>query len=610
MLSPDDRQLLLDALRPPDGANLDLAVGTTFTLDLHALLVAPLAFAMFDWTTGEDGTPNIVAVLESLRRHADRTTVFCQAGEIKVPSKYQSVLTYLEERIVPVTPRETDRIFHPKAWILRFTSDHGPTRYRILCASRNLTFDRSWDTLLTLDGEVRTDGTGDDLGFGSFVELLEELTPDDRPEIRRDLTTIQGELGDVRFELPDGFRDVRFHTVDGDRWPFPRDRDRTLVVSPFLTAGALSQLRSSQPDSDVLISRSETLDRTPLEGWPRRFVLSPLVVQPDALASSPEEESDDDGTELQGLHAKLFLFERGNEVRLFAGSANATDAAFNGNVELLAELVTSRDSVGIDQLLSPGDGEPAFRDLLDEHAATAVEDATESAAEAVERVLDLTRRRLGALRYDAHYTPATDELYGLELTATGELDLPPEIGSIRCWRLSAGSGHSYQVELSPSGFAVSFGHVAVAGITAFFTIEVTAEIGDHQDSSRFVVAAKLHGAPEGRRERVLTDLLTSRADVLRYLLFLLADLSGTGIDDLADALMTEPSGSDSRRFNIDDAPLLESLLSALRHDPSRLDHIASLIKELRSGERGDDLLPQDLDSVWEPIWEARKGLPA
>ena len=30
-----------------------------------------------------------------------------------------------------------------------------PVRYRVLCLSRNLTFDRSWDTALVLDGELR-----------------------------------------------------------------------------------------------------------------------------------------------------------------------------------------------------------------------------------------------------------------------------------------------------------------------------------------------------------------------------------------------------------------------------------------------------------------------
>ena len=37
MLDPDDRHLLVEALKPPPGMTLDIAVGTTFTLDLQAV---------------------------------------------------------------------------------------------------------------------------------------------------------------------------------------------------------------------------------------------------------------------------------------------------------------------------------------------------------------------------------------------------------------------------------------------------------------------------------------------------------------------------------------------------------------------------------------------
>jgi len=49
MLSTRDRRLLLDALRPPTGYQLDRGIGSTFSLDLLALLTAPLAFTFFDW---------------------------------------------------------------------------------------------------------------------------------------------------------------------------------------------------------------------------------------------------------------------------------------------------------------------------------------------------------------------------------------------------------------------------------------------------------------------------------------------------------------------------------------------------------------------------------
>jgi len=78
VLEPQDRRLLLDALRPPAGYTLETAIGTTFSLDLLALLTVPLAFTLFDWED-EEGRPmaDPLALLEAVRRHADHVAIFC-----------------------------------------------------------------------------------------------------------------------------------------------------------------------------------------------------------------------------------------------------------------------------------------------------------------------------------------------------------------------------------------------------------------------------------------------------------------------------------------------------------------------------------------------------
>jgi hypothetical protein len=67
MLDPYDRRHLMEILRPPDGYSLDFAIGTTFSLDLLALMTAPLAFTIFE-TECESRTPDPLVLLESLRR--------------------------------------------------------------------------------------------------------------------------------------------------------------------------------------------------------------------------------------------------------------------------------------------------------------------------------------------------------------------------------------------------------------------------------------------------------------------------------------------------------------------------------------------------------------
>ena len=78
MLDPqENRTQLFDALRPPDEYQLDRAVGTTFSLDLLALLTIPLAFTF--WSdideTGQLGKDPL-ALLHGVRKVADRLCIF------------------------------------------------------------------------------------------------------------------------------------------------------------------------------------------------------------------------------------------------------------------------------------------------------------------------------------------------------------------------------------------------------------------------------------------------------------------------------------------------------------------------------------------------------
>jgi hypothetical protein len=120
---PHVRAKLLDLLRPPDGMILDEAIGTTYSLDLPALLVVPLAFTLFD---AEDSEGRIAVqsleVLESLRRYTDRISIFCQAGHILSPRAQYPQFVHLEKCVVQCNV--DGGCFHPKVWVLRFIDDH------------------------------------------------------------------------------------------------------------------------------------------------------------------------------------------------------------------------------------------------------------------------------------------------------------------------------------------------------------------------------------------------------------------------------------------------------------------------------------------------------
>jgi hypothetical protein len=597
MLQPDRRLTLIEALRPPAGYVVDRAIGTTFSLDLQALLTAPAAFALVEAreSDGEDVAP--IELLDSIRRHADRITLFCQAGQIALPVQTR-MLPFLEHSVVPVRA-PNGGVFHPKVWVLRFHSQDGETvRYRVLCASRNLTFDRSWDTVLRLD-QADADDEGAALpALSSFVAALPGMAVlplvDSHAEA---LTGVAAELATVRFMCPPGVDHMTFHALGltGEKtFSFPTRVRRLLIISPFLD-GTFLQRAPRASDGSMLVSRPDALDeagRAALARFSETMVLVPEAQPADEDEATPELSAppDDPRWPVTGLHAKLFVLEDDGVARMFTGSANATSAAFARNVEALVELRAPVEVLGVDALLGAPDGEVGLHALLAPYLPS--EDA--AAAEEPAR-LDLLRRAIAELAFTGRVTPSDQgEAYLIEYTATGAAGLPDDV-AMRWWPATlppeAGRAPTYADAQLSAQFTVSFDH-----LTAFLAVELT----EARQTTRFVVPVALEGVPEDRVSRLLRQLIGSAPRLLAYLLMLLADES-TNRYDLVEALERAARGDASARIP-PGLPLLETMLAALRRDPARLESVQSLVEELRASEEGKALLPEGFEAVWEAIW--------
>ena len=624
MLGTRERTLLLENLRPPAGYRLRRAVGTSFTLDLMALLTAPLAFTFFD-AHDEDGAPlaDPVALLEALRRHAENVTLFCQAGAIGVPSPDQTLLAYLEGSVIEVQPEQKGGIFHPKVWVLNFESEKGPDVYRVLCLSRNLTFARAWDTCLHLEGELKEEGNYS--RNEPFADLLLQLPGlairETRPELREDLERMANEIRRVDFKSPRPFTDFKVHNsgLDGRHvWPF-REGGRSLVISPFLAGSTVRRL-SREHGLEVLISRPEALAdivrHVAREALPRTcYVLSPGA---GLDARNAEEDGEgqpggpppvEDEIELAGLHAKLFVFENGRETRLFTGSANATDAAFHANVEVLVELVGKTKDCGIDALLGLEDDPKleTLRSLLQEYHPEPPAECTEpEPCRDLERDADQLARLLAAVPYTATVQHVDAEQLW-DITLSGELPEIPDRAQVKVWPATLPSeARREPVDLAgPTDTIATFERVSFEALTAFFAFEVLQRKEPCEVRKQFVVTAELDGAPEDRKERLLRSLLEDRHRVLQ-LLFLI--LMGEGADVLTFVQAGRRDGTPGSFVGWDQGTLLEALLRSLSRNPRRIDDAARLIADLKRTPEGEELLPKGLKEIWEPVWAAREAL--
>ena len=599
MLSPETRALLTDGLRPPDGFRVDATVATTYSLDLTALLLAPLSFALHDREVGDPERVDPIALLDAVRRHAARTTVFCQAGAIHQMRTWRSVLTFAEDSVVQVRAPTANRVFHPKIWLTRFADMQGRPMHRFLCLSRNLTFDRSWDTVLRLD-EADDGASGTDPGpLADFVRRLPELATSALPSDRR--TVVDGlaeSVAEVRFAVPDPFDELQFLPLglgDGEDWPLPDVADRLLAISAFLDSTTSRALTGIAPDA-VVLSRPESFDRVgvaPFVRGAKTFVLQrPAEVGPGEDQEPAERPLTETSAVPEGLHAKTFVLEHGARATVVTGSANATGAGFGGNVEFDVVLRGPRDRCGVSALWEGTKETPGFGRLVEPYTI-ATEGVVEADAEVTWQI-ELFHARLAGVPPQLELTLDEDEKAILRLT----VDVPDDPGSTEIWPVSLRQELHGQ---SLGAADVRWGPIALSNVTPFLAVRTM--VGSCERTA--VVKATLSGDVAGRRHDALREVLTNRTDVLRYLIFLLGDpayatLLGQGTGENG-GFQPDPA------YAIDLA-LFEPLVRAVARDDDSLERIANLIRDLRAMENGDELVPDGFQDIWDAVWECyREG---
>lgn len=597
MLHPNDRRHLFESLRPPSGYALDCAIATTYTLDLLALLTVPVAFTSFDLISEDRQlTTNSHALLATLEQYAERISVFYHSGMIKT-LKLNSplLLSYLEKSLVQVSPPQG--LFHPKIWVMRFVAENSPVLYRFLCLSRNLTYDQSWDTVLILDGQLQDKKVAATAPLSDFVRRLPSLSlygTSDRIQAQVDL--IQDELNSVEFERPAGFEALRFHPLGFENSVFPLTEpiDRLLMISPFVGDSGLKQLSQFGQDN-ILISRIEELDKLSAESRDRFS----QIYQMNLAASLQTEEAEEElGHEpLSGLHAKLYVADAGRKARIWTGSANATRSAFKHNIEFLVELVGDKNTYGIDALLQSDQEQVSFKALLAPYVPPVSIQPDE--LEKVQRIAKELQDQLCKSRFIAKADPL--DTAGEFSLSIYQSDRDFQIDSRLIVRCSPITRLELATEINPTSHILSaFAPLSCQALTPFFGFEILYE---GQRLSAFVLQIPLQNEPIDRRQQILRSLLQDKTKILRFILFLLAE-GKQDARELLTALSDELSGTDqtsSGRITKPILPMFEELVRALVRNPTKLDLIARIIRDLQHASPDDPLLPDEFNQIWEPI---------
>ncbi|MFA5385427.1 MAG: phospholipase D family protein [Eubacteriales bacterium] len=590
----EDRLDYASILAPPVGYICEFAIGTTYSLDLEALIGVPLALFL-----GEemDGTliENPVYILEALRKSADKFTLFCEGGQIKVPNKANPVFALLESSIFEVALKN-EKSFHPKVWLIKY-SNGGKEFYRFIVLSRNLTFERSWDAAVVLEGEAGDRKTLKNHPLIDFLLYLQGSAYDKKK--KKIIGSIAEKLSYVHFQTGDKhYTDFSFLPLGIGKEYDKASADifvnyhNLLVFSPFLSRNTVLELDglSLKNAHKTLITRRSEITKLTNEilAGLECYCLKDTIVDGEEAVSESEDASAD--LQKQDIHAKLYFRTKYNEHNIYLGSANCSNSAWDGNVEFMLRMKYEkhgfRISQVIDELFGRNDKEyderhnPFEQIIAIPEGIADQDDLQDRLQKAIKR---LCRSKTNALVIENNGKYDINIQFDRRFIAT---DVDLTIAAL-------GGGKFVKLE----SMALLSG-LSLLELGEFYI--VTARIGE--DSLQRVIKIRTKGIPVERDGMVFKSIIKDQNTFLRYVAFLLSD------DYLLAALeQAEQKAASAKGWNLhgSDIPILyENMLRAAAKSPERLQEIDAIIRRLNDKE----IVPPEFDKLYTTFLRASRRI--
>lgn len=606
MLNPNnDRLDYGKILAPPTGFYLDFAVGTTYSLDLDALVGASLALGLSEETDSELMN-NPVCLLEALRCIGDKVALFCEGGQIHMPSKVTPLYILLEKIVFSVKTARRKGIasfpsFHPKFWLIRYKHNNGEFRYRLIILSRNLTFDRSWDITYFMDGKVADTESDKNEPVSDFLRYLLTQVPSGQNgrEKAKGIRSLIKELPNVVFEpaekefydyefIPNGVKkeNGEFYRFD-ETALFTETFHEILIMSPFLSGGIIRSFNDRNRYSLIqgarymLFTREVSLGKLKPEDVShfQIYTMRDAVVDGETAIS---ENSQD--IQKQDIHAKVYMIRKYSNTDLYLGSLNASHNAVHGNVEFMLCLRSKNRYLNMDKLTDSlfgcekdGSDNP-FQQVTIQNAIIDEDDEQSKVLDAV--IKSITRSRPSAtVRED-------DEAFSA-VVHFGNCDTK-----------------DYHIEVRPllsrkaEDFSndIVFSNLSITQLSEFYILSVS----DGQRSVERVIIIPTAGLPEAREKAVISSVVSNRDCFYRYIAFLLGDDSILSVLESNVAEEANLGAADRRTYQV--PALYEKMLQTAAVAPEKFKGIEYLMKTIAE----DGIIPEDFQKLYQTFKKAVK----
>ncbi|MFS0862040.1 phospholipase D family protein [Fredinandcohnia sp. 179-A 10B2 NHS] len=586
MLKPAEERLnYSDLLTPPTGYDVDFAVGTTYSLDLEALVGVPIALSLSEEMEGTF-KENPIYVLEALRRSVDKFAIFCEAGQIKTPQNANNVFSLMENSVFEVA-LANEKSFHPKVWLIKYRNEEEEELYRFLVLTRNLTFDRSWDLAIGLEGKKNKRKTLKNRPISDFLRFLIPYSKDD--EKNDQIQSLISDLDYVHFDPVDKhIPSFEFYPlgIDGygkDETGIFENYHHLLIISPFLsnqTVSSLNRLSLKNASKTLITRRTELakLDETVVDVFDI-YALKDLVVEGEGAISGENEVNE--MAQLQDIHAKLYARTKYNEHQIFIGSANCSERAFNGNVEFLLRLDYQKYGFRIQHLLNDLFGEDERDNPFEKIEILPEKGETDTilSDEMEKAIKQLCRASSKA------YVNGEENNYSLKITFD---EIPSNV------EFSISPLLSKQSLLLAN--EIVFYDLGLLELGQFYTITA---IKDGETLTR-IIKIPTEGIPAERDNEVFRSIIKDKYTFLRYVAFLLSD---DFILAAIEQLEMKRNGAGKWDTTMSDYPVLyENMLKAAARSPEKLQDVENIMNYIKD----DEIIPEEFNRLYETFIGATK----
>ena len=599
--SNQDRVNYSNALLPPDGYALEKAVGTTYSLDLEALIAVCIALGLKE--DPDSGLlQNPISMLNAIVKVSQKILIFCETGQIKKPTTPSPLMLLLDKMVIPVAltgKKDKARFpaFHPKAWILQYCNQEGLRKYRFVVLSRNLTFDRSWDVSLCIESTDRVSQPEKTKPIISFLKFLQTQINSSISDYHQKLQLIRNlssELDGVSFSLEDRRFGENFTIMplgigvegydlkqDPLYYQIPGKADYSfhelVVFSPFLSSSVIEywnkQEHSLNETNRTLITRRSELQKLTAD----KVCHFRIYVLKDDIVDGEDQISDEfTEKQKQDIHAKVYLRRKYHDVDLYIGSMNASYAAIHENVEMMIRIRTRwkyyDGKTFLKEIFCGNEDSPKnpFEEL---QVPVEKQEIIEDETKAIEQII----KELCRVRKQAEVIPAGDK-YNIRVHMDGKLNnRNSEISLAPLLRDS----------FLPVDRDLLFPEMDVLQLTDLFQVKVKR---DAVELTRIIMIPTI-GLPEERESAVVNSVIKDKRSFVEYIALILGD-------DYLFSLLEESILKNSGFFRnqADRMPALyEKMLRTALEEPVRLKEIEYVLKMIQD----KNIIPDEFRALYD-----------